>query len=422
MTWWFRRQSLEDFRESAATNVAFVGELRLPKSDELADRLAHILGCEVAFHFGDDRPGDWSPELNGTIAALVAGGEPAAARFRGSAVAVAPFVDTGVSLVLIREGDRLFPGLVGLVLAPTLVFTLACAILGILIGRRMIRPMGMVAGWLPNLDLEPDAELEPLPETITLRADEIGELARALEQTGERIRSEQRLRRESERLATLGRIATSLAHEIKNPVAAIGLHADLLGQRASAEDAESVALIREEVDRITDLVNQWLFVARARPAQRKRHELRALIEGVARRLGPILDHARARLVIDGGRGERVWVEVDAPRVEQVFRNIFINAVQAMPEGGGIRVMIIVEGEVVRVSVEDEGSGFSEEALRRFGEPFFSEREGGMGIGLTLVRDVLVAHGGSVEAGAAARGKGARVICTLPCETYLADES
>ncbi|MEZ5303385.1 MAG: histidine kinase dimerization/phospho-acceptor domain-containing protein [Verrucomicrobiales bacterium] len=273
MAWWHRQQALDDLEQLAKTNVAFVTELRLPKSRELAMRLAHILDCGVGFHFGGSSgssgggqrgAGDWPPELAGVIERLAARREPAAAREGGYAVAVAPFAapDAGVSLILVRQSGGLLPGIAGGAAAPALAITLTGAILAILIGRRIIRPLEAVAGWLPNLDSE-DGSAKPLPARISSRPDEIGALARALEQTGEHLRRERERRQRSERLATLGRIATSLAHEIKNPAAAIALHADILAARVSPEDAESIELIHEEVDRITDLVNQWLFVARA---------------------------------------------------------------------------------------------------------------------------------------------------------------
>ena len=420
MSWWQGRQSLERLRDSAVTNGAFVEGLRLPKSQELEGRLSKILGGGVGFYFGDSRPGAWPTELDETVRGLGAERGAAAARSAGFAVAVAPFSDGPGALVLFRESAGFFAGAAGAVLGLIAVFTLACAALGILVGRRLVRPLGTLARWLPNLDPDAKDGPAPMPGAILNRGDEIGELARALGETGNRLRRERRLRRESERLATLGSIATGLAHEIKNPAAAIDLHAALLedqnGPRrevGAGGESGPIALIREEVGRIMDLVNQWLFVARPRPAKKGRHDLCALLVRVARRVSPVLEHARARLLIDSSTSAPVPVEIDAPRVEQAFRNLFLNAAQAMPEGGEIRVGLEVIGNLVAISVEDDGPGFSEEARRRFGEPFFSEREGGMGIGLTLAREVFAGHGGSLKPGGSESGEGARVTCSLP---------
>ena len=414
MAWWAQRQSLAELRELTATNVEFITELRLPRSRDLAKRLAHILDLGVGFRFDGQGAGDWPDELTGVIEQLARRGEPAAARSGGVEVGVAPFAGEGASLILVREKRPAWAGFAGSVAAPAILFTLVCAALALWTGRRIVQPIERLANWLPNLDVEPEREIPHLAEEITGRRDEIGELARSLERTTERLRREQALRRQSERMATLGRIATSLAHEIKNPAAAIALHADLLARKVDADNAESVALIREEVERITDLINQWLFVARSRPARKEPHDLAALLENVRRRLEPVLDHCRADLVLEmAADSPPLRISADAPRIEQAFRNLILNAAQAMPGGGQIRVAAGAENGCAVVRIEDEGPGFSPAALERFGEPFFSEREGGMGIGLTLAREVVQAHGGSLEPG---RGRsGACVTCRLPLD-------
>ena len=416
MTWSFQRQSLEELQELAATNVEFITELRLPKTRELARQLAHILDLGVGFHFRDQGEGDWPAELTESIESLARESRPTASRASGFEIGVAPFAEGDVSLILVRETKPLLATFAGSVFGPALLFTFACGVLAFWTGRRIVQPIGRLVNWLPNLDVEPDRVPDPIPGSITGRSDEIGELAHSLEKTGERLRREQELRRQSERLATLGRIATSLAHEIKNPAAAIGLHAQLLEAKVDPDGTESLALIGEEVERITDLINQWLFVARAKPARREAHDLKELIESVGRRLGPVLEHAQAQLKIGTpGDGGSFPVSVDAPRIEQAFRNLIVNAFQAMPTGGEVRVCLEAGDQEITVAVEDEGPGFSESALERFGEPFFSEREGGMGIGLTLAREVIQAHGGSLEPDRDPHRKGGRVICQLPRE-------
>jgi len=106
------------------------------------------------------------------------------------------------------------------------------------------------------------------------------------------------------------------------------------------------------------------------------------------------------------------VSCDKLRIEQVIRNLVVNACQAMPSGGTIKAYIEIRNEDVHLTIHDSGTGFSPEALNRFGEPFFSEREGGMGIGLTLAREVVQAHEGSIHASNAPEG-GALVTITLP---------
>lgn len=404
---WNQERSLQSLQDLALSNASFISEMRLPSSEVLARRLSTVLDLDAGF-YSNDKPGQWSAGLEKVVARLAAEEGVAAGRSAGFEVATAPLVaDSPERLVLIRP----VPGFGVGVLIPMLGLAVVCGGLGIVLGRGMVRPLGVLTRWLPNLDLEGSGSPTPIPETLMKRKDEIGTLARALDQTAQRLGEEQRLRRQSERMATLGRIATSLAHEIKNPAAAIGLHADVLQGEVAAQHRGSIAMIREEVERITDLVHQWLYVARSRPGKRDRHDLGDLMKAVGRRMAPVFDHAKVRLEMETAPG--AFVHADAPRIEQALRNLLLNAVQAMPEGGTVRVALRARREWIEVVIEDEGPGFSPEAMRRFGEPFFSEREGGMGIGLTLAIEVMEAHGGSILPQNLPDGCGARLLCRLP---------
>lgn len=412
MSWLERRESLARFERLASTNAKFVSELRHQPSSELAGRLATILDLGVGFEIEGGASVDWPTGLAEPIGKLRTLGRPVSKRIGGYEIGVAPLIEKPeVSLVLLRPVEGFWAGLGSQALIPAFALALGCGGLAMFVGIGIVRPLSALNRWLPNLDAKPDVEPEPIPESVLRRPDEIGALGRKMEETGKRLREEQNLRRQSERLATLGRIATSLAHEIKNPAAAIAMHADLLSQ-TSESGGDSVELIREEIERITDLVNQWLFVARSQPARTQPRDLRQLLERVARRVGPALEHARVSLKIEPEKTEPAPILADAPRMEQVLRNLLINAMQAMPKGGEIRANLSVCQDSIRLEIEDEGSGFSEEARERFGEPFFSEREGGMGIGLTLASEVVQGHGGKIWPENRAEG-GARVVVEIP---------
>lgn len=410
MNAWHLRLSTAAYQELAETNAAFVSQLRLPRSPELAQRLSTILDSCAAFHFAGQEDGNWPPLLRQPIAALVAEQRPASRRTAGYEIAAAPLGDPGVHLVLFRHLQGIDSAFPRMVLIPSLALAAACGGLAFALARGIASPLEQLTGWLPNLDAATSAP-EPLSPAVLRRPDEIGTLAAALVETANRLRREQELRHRSERLAMLGRIATSLAHEIKNPAAAIALHADLLAGILAESQQQSVRLIRDEVDQITGLVNQWLFVARPEPPRSQPQNLRQLLARVASRIRPLLEHAGATLELQK-EGPAAVLKGDAPRLEQALRNLLINASQAMPLGGTIRTGIQVTSSCLELWIEDEGPGFSREALSRFGEPFFSEREGGMGIGLTLAREVLLAHGGSIHA-ANLPERGARLVCRFP---------
>ena len=408
-----RRESMRRFEQTAVSNAGFMGQVRFPPSPEMAQSLSAILEVEVAFLISDgtiERSlGDrWPNDLPGILESMT-GPDATAQEVDDFDLAIAPLGTSKDYLVLVREKEGGLTGLGGWVLAPTLVLTAAFGCLVFIMAHRIVRPLTTLTRWLPNLK-HAEEPAEPIPAALSERSDELGQLARSLQETHQSLLREQKLRHRSERLATLGRIATSLAHEIRNPAAAIRMHADLIAPSVEPESSESISLIREEVDRITDLVNQWLFVARAAPPERKPHDLTEMVEAVARRQKPALDHARSELIIESEGSSSV--ACDKLRMEQVVRNLVVNATQAMPEGGKIVARVQAFKDRVLLTISDAGKGFTEEALERFGEPFFSEREGGMGIGLTLAREVVQAHDGTIEASNSSAG-GAVVQVSLP---------
>ncbi len=188
---------------------------------------------------------------------------------------------------------------------------------------------------------------------------------------------------QAQRLALLGQMATALAHEIQNPVAAIRLHAQLLEQA----QPEAAALIVDEATAIEGLVNQWMFLARPEPPRMTELALAELLDQAVRRLTPAAEHARVQIVMDAARARRL--PGDARRLGQVFHNLILNAIQAMPAGG----TLTITARDRSLSFADTGPGFSPTALTRWAEMLYSEKEGGMGIGLSVAREIIHAHGG-----------------------------
>jgi len=216
-------------------------------------------------------------------------------------------------------------------------------------------------------------------------------------------------RTQSERLAMLGRVATSLAHDIKNPLASIQLHAQLMSP-ADEEDAKALKLITSEAEVVAGLVNQWLHLANPLPPRLVKLDVAECARGVVRTLEAQAQHAGVS--IEHGLQGPVWVMGDAQRLAQAFRNIIINAIQAMPRGGKLRVDAESRENMIACRFIDTGTGFSEEALVRGTELFFSEKEGGMGVGLNIAASIVEAHGGRLEMKNAPKG-GAAVSVRLP---------
>ncbi|MGB0745061.1 MAG: ATP-binding protein [Opitutales bacterium] len=415
ISYWGQLDALRQLEQTARTNTKFIEELQLPYSTAMAEKLSTVLGLWAGFyHAASENPrftdASWPDNFYTALEEAIKEG-PSTFHFEGHDVAIAAFENDPRQLVLIRESRSvLATGLGDAVLVPSIILTIACLGLAYYLARRIVNPLTTLTDWLPNLERE-DQPLSIIPTTITSRGDELGTLARALEDTHQRLHHEKTRRRQSERMATLGRIATSLAHEIRNPAASIGLHAELLARSPNLKDSESIGFIRTEVNRINDLVNQWLFVVRPAPPKTGRHKLAELVAHTSASMSAAMEHAGAKLQLNKAT-EPLHVDCDRSRIEQVIRNLLANAAQAMPQGGKIRIDFECRENEAVVTIQDSGHGFSDDALERFGEAFFSEREGGMGIGLTLAREVVEAHGGKLLAANTPSG-GAEVRVQLP---------
>jgi two-component system NtrC family sensor kinase len=244
--------------------------------------------------------------------------------------------------------------------------------------------------------------------------DEIGDLAREFDAMGRAIEErEQRLIR-SERLATVGRMAAQITHEIRNPLASLGLYVELLGDELSGEGEAPrlVASIGNEIDRLSEITETYLRFVRLPRPKLEREDLGAIATAV-------MEFARAELS-KGGISLELSVSAGLPEVaadenqlRQALLNLVRNAREAMPAGGKLRVEVGRGGPgQVRMSIADTGSGISPEHMGKIFEPFFSTKEKGTGLGLALVQQILAEHGGRVEVGTPPDG-GTMFTLTLP---------
>lgn len=220
----------------------------------------------------------------------------------------------------------------------------------------------------------------------------------------------ERLKRaQSERLAMLGRVATSLAHDIKNPLASIQLHAQLMTP-GDGEDAKALKMIESESEVIAGLVNQWLHLANPLPPKLVKIDLAECVAAVVKNLEAQARHTGVD--VENGLASPIWVMGDSQRLSQAFRNLIVNAIQAMPSGGKLRISAESGGNMISLRFADAGPGFSESALARGTELFFTEKEGGMGVGLNIVASIVAAHGGRLELQNDPKG-GAVILVSLP---------
>ena len=200
-------------------------------------------------------------------------------------------------------------------------------------------------------------------------------------------------------------MATSLAHEVRNPVAAIRLHAQLLDGAPPEDAAASARLIESEAARIEALVSQWMRYAKPGPVVKQPIHVVALVREAIAIMTPQAAHAGVT-IREQFESENWHLDGDRPRLLQVLNNLLLNAIQAMPRGGEITITI----RPPCIAIADQGTGFSAAAQARMGEPFYSEKEGGMGLGLAVSREIVEAHGGHLSVSNASSG-GALVSLT-----------
>jgi signal transduction histidine kinase len=235
------------------------------------------------------------------------------------------------------------------------------------------------------------------------------ELARAYEQlqaTFERLRLE-------DRMAALGALSVGMAHEIRNPLGSISGGIEILEQAIPADDArrEFVGILKREIARLDDLVERQLDLARTGSGEREACDLAEIASSVTDLARKRAEGQGVTVVVDLDReSPAAWA--DGSRIRQAVLNLVVNAIQAMPSGGELRVAVRGSGDRVILEVADRGAGISDEARGRLFEPFFTTKREGTGLGLAIAWQIAQQHGGDLCADNRAGG-GARFVLALP---------
>lgn len=220
----------------------------------------------------------------------------------------------------------------------------------------------------------------------------------------------------AEKLAAMGTMAAGLSHEIRNPLNAASLQLTLLERRVRrlAPDVQSplldpLSLVQEEIQRLKRIVEDFLAFARPSEFQPAPVNLSAVA-------AKVLDLFSEKAAESGVRLERNLADVhpvegESGRLQQAVTNLLVNALQATPPGGWIRVEVWEKAKEAFLAVEDSGPGISPAVRQRLFEPFFSTKEQGSGLGLPLVHAIVQQHAGSIslEDGSG----GARFVMRLP---------
>jgi len=234
-----------------------------------------------------------------------------------------------------------------------------------------------------------------------------------LRDVSERRRLQEQLRK-TERIAELGTLASGMAHEIGTPMNVILGRAEYLMDRVKEEQIKKgLQTIITQVERITRVMNQLLAFARRRQPERRALDLKDVVESSVEMFQERL--ARNRVEVEMALDAPCHaVHADADQMSQVLINLIMNAVQAMPDGGTLRIALAPADNMVRLTVADSGQGIPPESLEKIFDPFFTTKEFGQGtgLGLTVVKGIIEEHHGSITV-ESEQGKGTTLTIMLP---------
>jgi signal transduction histidine kinase len=333
----------------------------------------------------------------------------------------------------------------GILLATLLVASL-CGVIAMLLGLRLVgRPVRAIVEQARRMGMGDFSHRLAIGQH-----DEIGDLAEEMNRLCERLiaarndvaaATEARIAaleqlRHADRLATVGQLASGVAHELGTPLSIISARAELLraGDALAAEVADCGAVIAEQTARMTAIIRQLLDLSRRRGPQLGVADVGPIVGRTADLLAAL---ARAHdVAVDvAPPSASLLVDVDQSQLQQALSNVIVNAIQSMPTGGRVSVHVRscravppvrlsgAPGDYVCISVEDHGPGIAPEHLARVFEPFFTTKDAGEGTGLGLsVTDGIIAdHKGWIDVASVA-GEGSRFDVYLPLASPPRTES
>jgi signal transduction histidine kinase len=321
-------------------------------------------------------------------------------------------------------------------LITTVILVLACAGLATLLGMWIVgRPMRALAekarrvgqgDFTAPLLMKQDDELGELAREMNTMCDRLV-LAndRVKDETAQRLAALEQLRH-ADRLTTVGKLASGIAHELGTPLNVVSARAQMIasGEASPSDAAEYANIIVGATERMTRIIRQLLEFARRKGSEKAAAALEPLAQRTLEMVGPLAANKSIKLVLEA-KGETFAV-VDANPIEQVFTNLVVNAVQAMDGPGVVRVSIGTErtsppvdiggdaGDFACIRVTDAGAGIRDEDVAHVFEPFFTTKDvgEGTGLGLSVAYGIVREHGGWIDV-VSTVGRGSSFAVYLP---------
>jgi two-component system, sporulation sensor kinase E len=202
--------------------------------------------------------------------------------------------------------------------------------------------------------------------------------------------------RKSDRLNVIGELAAGIAHEIRNPMTALKGFIQLLEPTIKAEHAMYYDVITSELARIDSIINEFLILAKPQEIRYQENDIRQIMR-------EIVDLLSAQAVLYNVQfhthyeEQLPYVYCEPNQLKKVFINIIKNAIEVMPNGGKITIAInSIKDQLIQISIRDQGTGIPKDKIKKLGEPFYTTKEKGTGLGLMVSYRIIEEHNGSIE--------------------------
>jgi signal transduction histidine kinase len=414
--WWYVEGHLyevflQDIYFGPASGRQVLGYLLLGYEidDRVARDLSRVAAGEVAFRYGDSivrstlKPAQESELLH--ISPRMAAGSPPQGdqirlgeeRFLATSVILPTPGGPVLNLWVLKSFDQataFLRSLNELLLALGLAAVLAGSLLVFIISHTFTRPLeNLVAGVRA---LEQGDYAYPLQAR---GGDEVAEVTVTFDRMRTNLQKTHRELLDAERLATIGRMASSISHDLRHSLAAVVANAEFLCESnlTPSQREDLYAEIRIAVNQMTELIESLLQFSRTRESLRPSYgDVRSAVDRAVQGVKAHPEFQRIRIRISGDGSTEGWF--DFKKVERALLNLLLNACEAVPtESGKIDIVLRRQGENLEIRIEDNGPGIAEAVRDRLFEPFVSHgKENGTGMGLTVVQKILQDHGGDVS--------------------------
>ncbi|MCL6636960.1 MAG: PAS domain-containing protein [Alicyclobacillus sp.] len=220
----------------------------------------------------------------------------------------------------------------------------------------------------------------------------------------------------AEKLASVGELAASVAHEIRNPLTAIKGFIKLLPTAPPGTEQRYLDIVNSELDRIESILNELLALAKPQFGPRDRLDLRELLTNVLTRLHVLAQQHHIEVQTRWEAGVPLVMGI-AKRLEQALLHVLRNAMEAMPQGGTLQIQLTRRGSGALLRIADTGVGIPHDRLAKLGEPFYTTKEKGTGLGLAVTYKVIEQHGGTLSIESQV-GVGTTVTIWLPAAEII----